>query len=51
MSVQTERLRAQHREVLLQVKKLPFNDKRQALLVSCDELARKIRAIERANEK
>jgi hypothetical protein len=52
-TVTTERLRAQHRAAVLQIKSTmkPYDPRRLELLASCDELARKIRAIERANEK
>ena len=49
----TERLRAQHQATVHQVKVAlkPGDPRRLELLASCDDVARKLRAIERANEK
>ena len=51
MSAETDRLRRVHREAVAAAKAVPDFPKRLELLQRCDELARKIRAAERANEK
>jgi hypothetical protein len=49
MSVaETERLRRAHREAVVAAKAVPDFAKRLELLQRCDDLAHKIRAIERA---
>jgi hypothetical protein len=53
MTAETERLRAQHQATVHQVKVAlkPGDPRRLELLASCDDAARRIRTIERADEK
>jgi hypothetical protein len=51
MSAETDRLRRVHREAVVAAKAVPDFAKRLELLRRCDDMARKIRTIERADEK
>ena len=51
MNRETKPLRDRHRAAIAAAKAVPDFAKRLDLLQRCDELARKTRTIERANEK